>query len=75
MIREKKKTVLSGYLMIVVLAVAQLLLAYIAIKALQSLSFPLAIASFIASIIVLICWAGLFLVHPNEAKVLQLFGK
>jgi regulator of protease activity HflC (stomatin/prohibitin superfamily) len=29
----------------------------------------------LASIIVLVCWAGLFMVHPNEAKVLQLFGK
>ena len=29
----------------------------------------------LASIVVLICWAGLFMVHPNEAKVLQLFGK
>jgi regulator of protease activity HflC (stomatin/prohibitin superfamily) len=27
------------------------------------------------SVLVLILWAGLFLVHPNEAKVLQLFGK
>lgn len=75
MIREKKKTVVSGYLMIVVLAVAQLLLAYVVIKALQSLSLSLAIPAIIASIIVLICWAGLFMVHPNEAKVLQLFGK
>jgi len=23
----------------------------------------------------MIMWAGLFMVHPNEAKVLQLFGK
>ena len=36
---------------------------------------PSLVASVIASIIVLICWAGLFMVHPNEAKVLQLFGK
>jgi regulator of protease activity HflC (stomatin/prohibitin superfamily) len=29
----------------------------------------------LASVVVAICWAGLFMVHPNEAKVLQLFGK
>jgi len=29
----------------------------------------------LASVIVLIMWAGLFMIHPNEAKVLQLFGK
>ena len=33
------------------------------------------VAAILASIVVLICWAGLFMVHPNEAKVLQLFGK
>ncbi len=75
MIREKKKTVLSGYLMIGALAVAQLLLAYAVVKAVHLQSLALAIPSVIASVIVLICWAGLFMVHPNEAKVLQLFGK
>jgi regulator of protease activity HflC (stomatin/prohibitin superfamily) len=29
----------------------------------------------VAFLLVLICWVGLFMVHPNEAKVLQLFGK
>jgi hypothetical protein len=29
----------------------------------------------LASLITAICWAGLFMVHRNEAKVLQPFGK
>jgi regulator of protease activity HflC (stomatin/prohibitin superfamily) len=29
----------------------------------------------LASLVVVICWVGFFMVHPNEAKVLQLFGK
>jgi regulator of protease activity HflC (stomatin/prohibitin superfamily) len=33
------------------------------------------VAWLLLSVVVLICWAGLFMVHPNEAKVLQLFGK
>jgi regulator of protease activity HflC (stomatin/prohibitin superfamily) len=33
------------------------------------------VAYILLSLIVLVCWAGLFMVHPNEAKVLQLFGK
>ena len=73
--REIKRSVPSGYTMIVVLAVAQLLLAYVAVRALQTQSAAVFIPALIASIIVLICWAGLFMVHPNEAKVLQLFGK
>lgn len=75
MIREIKKSAPSGYPAIVVLAVAQIGLAYVFVRAGQAQAFGVLIAAIIASIIVLICWAGLFLVHPNEAKVLQLFGK
>jgi regulator of protease activity HflC (stomatin/prohibitin superfamily) len=74
MIREIKRNALSGYLMIVVLAVAQLGLAYAVIQAVQAQSIATTISAGIASIIVLVCWGGLFMVHPNEAKVLQLFG-
>ena len=73
--REIKRSVPSGYLMIVVLAMAQLLLAYIFVRGLQSQSAAVFVPALIASVIVLICWVGLFMVHPNEAKVLQLFGK
>lgn len=73
--RELKRSVPSGYLIIVVLAVAQLSLALVIEKALQTQSVATLIPAVIASIIVLICWGGLFMVHPNEAKVLQLFGK
>jgi regulator of protease activity HflC (stomatin/prohibitin superfamily) len=75
MIKEVKRTVTSGYLMLVVLAVAQLGLAYLVYLAGNAQNIPGVIAAALASIIVLICWAGLFMVHPNEAKVLQLFGK
>jgi len=33
------------------------------------------IVSVIALLIAFVCWAGFFLVHPNESKVLQLFGQ
>ncbi len=75
MIRELKRNVPSGYLMIVVLAAAQLGLALLIEKAIQSQSFAILIPAVIASIIVLVFWGGLFMVHPNEAKVLQLFGR
>lgn len=75
MIREIKRNILSGYLMIPVLLVAQLGLAGVAFMALQSgavVSFGIAA---VASVVVLVCWAGFVMVHPNEAKVMQLFGK
>ncbi|MDJ0711431.1 MAG: SPFH domain-containing protein [Woeseiaceae bacterium] len=75
MIREVKRTVSSGYLMLAVLAAAQLGFAYLIYVAAVAASVIGAITAVLASIIVLICWAGLFMVHPNEAKVLQLFGK
>ena len=75
MIREVKRTVASGYLALVILTVAQLALGYMVFLAARSLSIWGMVLSILASIIVLVCWAGLFMVHPNEAKVLQLFGK
>ncbi len=75
MIREIKRTVASGYVMLVALAVAQLGLAYTIYLAGNAQNIAGVIAAVLASIIVLICWAGLFMVHPNEAKVLQLFGQ
>jgi len=75
MIREIKRTVTSGYLALVVLAIAQLGLGYMVFVSLRDQAFGILIAYILLSIIVLVCWAGLFMVHPNEAKVLQLFGK
>lgn len=75
MIREIKRTVASGYLMLVVLAVAQLSAGYWVFTQVSAQSVWGTLGAILVSIIVLICWAGLFMVHPNEAKVLQLFGK
>ena len=75
MIKESKKSVSSGYVMIVVLAVAQLALGYGVFRAAAAMSYGGIVAGILASIVVLILWVGLFMVHPNEAKVLQLFGK
>ncbi len=75
MIQENARKVPSGYLMLVVLFVAQVGCAYGIFRAVQATSIGGVVTAVVASVIVLILWAGLFLVHPNEAKVLQLFGK
>ncbi len=75
MIREQVRKVPSGYLMLVVLAVAQFGLATLIFKMALVGNVVGIIVAVIASIVVAICWAGLFMVHPNKAKVLQLFGK
>jgi regulator of protease activity HflC (stomatin/prohibitin superfamily) len=61
--------------MLVVLAVAQIGCAYAIYRSAVAINIPGIVGFGIASIVVAICWAGLFMVHPNEAKVLQLFGK
>lgn len=75
MIRENRIDVSSGYLMILVLLVAQLAAAYAIFVAVKALSVVGIVAAILASIVVLVCWVGFFMIHPNEAKVLQLFGK
>ena len=75
MIRENVRNVSSGYLMLVVLAVAQIGFGYAIFRSAVAFSIPGIIGFALASVVVAICWAGLFMVHPNEAKVLQLFGK
>jgi regulator of protease activity HflC (stomatin/prohibitin superfamily) len=74
MIKEQVRHVPSGYLILVVLTVAQLALAYAIFRAAVTVSIGGVIAASLASVIVAICWAGFLMVQPNEAKVLQLFG-
>ncbi|NIL93263.1 MAG: SPFH domain-containing protein [Woeseiaceae bacterium] len=75
MIREEVRKVSSGYLMLVLLAIAQIGLAYAIYRSAVTINLPGIIGFALASVVVAICWAGFFMVHPNEAKVLQLFGK
>ena len=74
MIRENVRKVSSGYLMLVVLVVLQLATVYGIYRAVITESVPGIVTAVLAAIVVLILWAGLFMIHPNEAKVLQLFG-
>ena len=75
MIHEQARKVSSGYLMLAVLAAAQCGLGYLVFRALQAQTILGLIVAVLLSVIVAIGWVGLFMVHPNEAKVLQLFGK
>ena len=73
--REMVKKVSSGYLMLVLLATGQLAFGYTIFLALRGQSISGVLLAVLASTIVAVLWAGLFMIHPNEAKVLQLFGK
>lgn len=75
MIQEKPRQVPSGYVMLVVLAVAQFAFGYGIFKSAVAVVVGGIIGFGLATIVTAIFWAGFFMVHPNEAKVLQLFGK
>ena len=61
--------------MLVVLAAGQLGFAYLIFRSATAMSLNGIVLASLASVVVAICWVGLFMVHPNEAKVMQLFGK
>lgn len=71
MIRENVKKVPSGYTVLIVLLIVQGLAVY---ALLQASSTAGLIAGVTINLIIAVLWGGFFMVHPNEAKVLQLFG-
>ena len=74
MILEIERKVLSGYLMLIVLSALQLAAFYGVFLAVRAFSVTGILTTSVISIIVMILWAGFFMVHPNQARVLQLFG-
>ncbi|QEY18769.1 SPFH domain-containing protein [Cellvibrio sp. KY-GH-1] len=71
MIHEVEARSGSGYLMLAVLLLSQVLSA----AAVFVLPGFLKIAAILIAILVFICWFGFYMVHPNQGKVLQLFGQ
>ncbi len=61
----------SGYLLLVVLFVAQLS----TIAGAIFLAPVLKALAIVIGVIVFVCWWGFYLVNPNQGKVLQLFGR
>jgi len=74
MIHERTRTVTSGYLALVVLPVLTGLCAWWMIRSIFAGDLVMIVGSVVALIVLLVCFNGFFMVHPNQAKVLQLFG-
>lgn len=71
MIREIKASTANGYMAIVVLFLLQV----VGIAGMVFLPLILKFILALVSLVIFICWFGYYLVHPNEGRVLQLFGK
>lgn len=74
MIKEIQRKYASGYLALFVLPVLFIANGWMFITAIKSMTIPLVICSVLVAIVLLICFAGFFMVHPNQARVLTLFG-
>jgi len=74
MYEEKNIDAPNGIMMIGVLFVAQIATAGLIFLMFKMGIIPL-VVSVLLFILVFICWFGFFMVNPNEAQVLQLFGK
>jgi len=73
-IQEQTRTTASGYLALVVLPLLTLLFGWLFIRSAVVEAVLPAVLYMIGLVITLICYKGFFMVHPNQAKVLQLFG-
>ena len=74
MIHEIVRKCASGYLALVVLPVLFLLNGWMFFNAVRTVSIGMIVTSVIIAIILVVCALGFFMVHPNQAKVLTLFG-
>ena len=74
MIREIPRKAWSGYLMIVVLLVAEIASIYWFVQEVRLQYVPGILTALLVLSVVTVLWFGFFMVHPNEARVLQLFG-
>jgi len=75
MTREIERKVPSGYGVILMLLLAEAIAVYAVYRAAVAINVAGTVAAVLVVLLVTIMWAGFFMVHPNEAKVLQLFGK
>jgi regulator of protease activity HflC (stomatin/prohibitin superfamily) len=74
MIREREVKPISGVFMLLFLVILNLVLIALFVGAIRSGQPWLAVGWSLAWSADLLCLAGLFVVNPNEAKVVQLFG-
>lgn len=74
MIKEKTRKAASGYLALAVLPVLSIGAVWMFVRAVEAENLIGALTWVAAFLVVAVCYHGFFMVHPNQAKVLQLFG-
>jgi regulator of protease activity HflC (stomatin/prohibitin superfamily) len=75
MLREKEIKGISGWLMLLVLLVLLTGTVYMLVFAIRDQDAPWIILWLVAGAVFIVCLFGLTIVNPNEARVIQLFGR
>jgi regulator of protease activity HflC (stomatin/prohibitin superfamily) len=74
MIKEIQHKYASGYLALVVIPALLIADVWFLVQGVQAESIVFIVCAILIAIILLVCSAGFFMVHPNQARVLTLFG-
>ncbi len=75
MLREREIKGISGWLMLLVLLVLLTGTVYMLVFAIRDQDAPWIILWLVAGAVFIVCFFGLTIVNPNEARVVQLFGR
>jgi regulator of protease activity HflC (stomatin/prohibitin superfamily) len=73
-IQERTRKVASGYVALVVLPLLTAGVAWWLIRSIRAEDVVFIVLNAVLAVVLLILYMGFFMVHPNQAKVLQLFG-
>ncbi len=74
MIKEIHRDVSSGYVALLALVVATAVAVFVLVKGIQAESVVQTVVAVVVLTVISVAYAGFFIVNPNEARVLQLFG-
>lgn len=73
-IQERTRKVASGYVALVVLPLLTAGVVWWLVRSIRAEDLVFVILNIVLLVVLLILFMGFFMVHPNQAKVLQLFG-
>jgi regulator of protease activity HflC (stomatin/prohibitin superfamily) len=73
-IQENTRKVASGYVALVILPLLTAGVVWWLVQSIQAANVVLIVLNAVLLVVLLILFMGFFMVHPNQAKVLQLFG-
>jgi len=74
MIKEITRKAASGYLALLILPILTIGVVWMFVKAVEAQNLTLCVIWVVVFLVLAVCFNGFFMVHPNQAKALQLFG-